>query len=71
MPMVFWASLAPWLKPMNAALTICSRPKTLLTKDGRFLRRISVRRPMMIAPRTKPISGDRIIGLMSLGHRPM
>ncbi len=31
MPMVFWAAFVPWLKPMNAALTNCRRPKVLLT----------------------------------------
>ena len=30
MPIVFCASLVPWLKPMKAALAICSLPNTRL-----------------------------------------
>ena len=33
-PMVFWASLEPWLNPMAAAETIWSFPKRLLTVAG-------------------------------------
>ena len=34
MPIVFWASLLPWLKAMKAAETICNRPKTRFTIRG-------------------------------------
>jgi len=36
MPMVFWASLQPWLKPRNAALRIWSLLNTRLVTEGRL-----------------------------------
>src|SRR5436190_23926667 len=56
---------------MNPALMICSLPNSLFTKEGRDLYKIIVSRNMMAAPSTKPINGERIIGLMSLGQRPV
>src|SRR5690606_15578191 len=39
MPMVFWASLWPWAKPMYAADSICALPKKAFTQRGRARRR--------------------------------
>src|SRR6266404_5571946 len=38
MPMVFWASLVPCMKPIAPALNIWARQKKRLTRNGRALR---------------------------------
>ena len=68
-PMVFWASLRPWLVAMKAAETICSLVKARvsllrLARAHRSMIRNMVRKPMPKPARGDRISGSRIFSAM-------
>src|SRR6266487_2250619 len=70
MPMVFCASLLPWLCAIHAALKICSLPKSDCTKWG--VKRCSVTSNKNISspPKIKPANGDVTMGTITFGHTP-
>ena len=68
-PMVFWASLRPWLVAMKAAETICSLVKARvsllrLARAHRSMIKNMVRKPMPKPARGDRISGSRIFSAM-------
>src|SRR6266567_1636363 len=69
-PMVFWASLLPWLCAIQAALKICSLPKSEWMKCG--VKRCSVTKSKNISnpPKMNPANGDVIMGTITFGHTP-
>ena len=71
MPIVFWASLEPWLKPMKPALSNWALPKIRPTIRGVTLRRTIVSSVIRMAPPIIPAKGDVNIGRTTLGQRPM
>src|SRR5688572_17588120 len=70
-PMVFWASLVPWLQLIQAALRSCNLPKVLLTTRGFTGRSTIIRIIITTNPIINPASGARIMGLTTLGQRPV
>ena len=71
MPMVFCASLEPWLKPMKPALTSWALPNMRLTIRGVTLRRMTVRMNISAAPPMKPSAGESTMGITIFGQRPV
>jgi hypothetical protein len=70
MPIVFWASLAPWFRLKNAADTSWSRLNVRSTRDGgvqRNAHRIASIRPK---PSAIPMIGDRKMNRMVLVQPP-
>ncbi len=59
MPMVFWASLAPWPRLKSAAETSCRRRNQRSTGPGAARRQTHSTVTMSRAPSAKPISGAR------------
>ena len=58
-PMVFCASLLPWLKAIYAAETICSLLNVFVTSVGEDLLNSHVRNDMRRRLRIKPIRGEK------------
>ncbi len=69
-PMVFCASLLPWLSPIIEALSNCKRPNVVLTWWGRQFRNSANSSPITTKPTIRPMIGARIIGRTTLGQSP-
>src|SRR5437762_1008689 len=70
MPIVFWASLLPWLCAIQAALTICSLPKSDWTKCGVNRRSVIKSNNISRPPKTNPAMGDVTMGTTTFGQTP-
>ena len=70
MPMVFWASLVPWLKLIQAALTSWHLAKSPRSRAGRQRCTAASSSPIRPKPRSKPSAGETIIGKITFGQRP-
>src|SRR6266478_3234974 len=70
MPIVFWASFVPWLCAIQAALKICSFPKSDCTKCGVKRCNVTKSKNISSAPKMKPANGDVIMGTITFGHTP-
>src|ERR1043166_7843749 len=70
MPMVFCASLVPWLCAIQAALKICSLPNSEWMKCGVKRCNVTRRRNISNAPKIKPANGDVIMGMTTFGQIP-
>ena len=66
MPIVFWASLLPWLKPRNPALKICSGRNVAFIFEGVNRDNAAKSTDIQIKPMTKPSTGELIIGITTL-----
>jgi hypothetical protein len=58
-PIVFWASLEPWLKAIKAAEAICTFLKIPATAPGRVWRKSHKREVITTSPMTNPIMGAK------------
>src|SRR6266702_5727137 len=70
MPMVFWASLVPWLCAIQAALKICSLPNSEWMKGGVKRCNVTKSRSISNAPKINPANGDVIMGTTTFGQTP-
>src|SRR5687768_14721113 len=69
-PIVFWASLEPWLNAMNAEETSCKRRNRLPTREGGDLAKRKKRSFINRAETMKPITGEKMRGRITLLKRP-
>ncbi len=66
-PIVFCASLVPWLNPMSPALSSCAFPKIWPTRCGLHDRRARRSSDMTMKPMSSPRAGDDNIGMITFG----
>src|ERR1017187_4021930 len=70
MPMVFCASLVPWVKLIQDALSNWQRPNTTFVRCGLQFRSRTMSNAMNAKPTTMPQAGDKNIGPTTLGQSP-
>ena len=69
-PMVFWASLVPWLRLNAADETSWSARKYLSTIRGLARRKLQAVAVMSAMPAAMPITGERRMKRTGLTHPP-
>src|SRR6266516_4034900 len=70
MPIVFWASFAPWLRLKKAADSNCRRLNQRSTRDGGVHRKIQWIAIIRLSPKTRPMSGERKMKIIVLVQPP-
>src|SRR5439155_10937436 len=65
-PIVFWASFAPWFRLKNAAEMSCSRRNQRSTREGGVQRSSQWIATISPSPAVKPMSGERKIKMIVL-----